>query len=54
MRCNRLAPTFETAFGICIGCRLCALLYRDKAQLCPGGVCELPPQQIPRVSGAQV
>ena len=26
---------FETAFGICLGCQLYALLYREKAQYCP-------------------
>jgi len=30
---------FETAFGICIGCSIYNLFNRDKAQLCPGGVC---------------
>ncbi|MCG6656617.1 DUF4395 domain-containing protein [Halomonas campisalis] len=32
---------FETAFGICIGCKLYNLVFREKAQLCPGGVCML-------------
>ncbi len=32
---------FETAFGICIGCKLYNLISREKAQLCPGGVCGL-------------
>lgn len=34
---------FETAFGICIGCNIYNLFRRDKAQFCPGGVCEAPP-----------
>jgi len=34
---------FETAFGICIGCKVYNALNRDKAQRCPGGVCEVPP-----------
>lgn len=34
---------FETAFGICIGCKVYNLFNKEKAQLCPGGVCELPP-----------
>ncbi len=34
---------FETAFGICIGCKLYNLFNRNQAQLCPGGVCEVPP-----------
>lgn len=33
---------FETAFGICLGCKLYNVFNRDKAQLCPGGVCEVP------------
>lgn len=32
---------FETAFGICIGCKVYNLFNKDKAQLCPGGVCEV-------------
>lgn len=32
---------FETAFGICIGCKLYNLAFKEKAQLCPGGVCSL-------------
>jgi hypothetical protein len=34
---------FETAFGICLGCKVYNLFNRNKAQLCPGGVCEVPP-----------
>jgi len=34
---------FETAFGICIGCKLYNLFNKDQAQLCPGGVCEVEP-----------
>ena len=36
---------FETAFGICLGCKLYNVFNRDKAQLCPGGVCEVPAQK---------
>lgn len=32
---------FETAFGICIGCKIYNLFNKEKAQLCPGGVCEI-------------
>jgi hypothetical protein len=32
---------FETAFGICIGCKLYALFMKDKAQYCPGEVCDI-------------
>jgi hypothetical protein len=34
---------FESAFGICIGCKLYNALNKDQAQLCPGGVCEVEP-----------
>jgi hypothetical protein len=44
---------FETAFGICIGCRLYNLFSKDLAQLCPGGVCELPREARPRTGAAQ-
>lgn len=33
---------FETAFGICIGCRLYNLIWPGQAQLCPGGSCPMP------------
>lgn len=33
---------FESAFGICIGCKLYNWLYPGQAQLCPGGVCDAP------------
>lgn len=35
---------FEAAFGICIGCKLYNLFTKQNAQLCPGGVCEVPAQ----------
>ncbi len=34
---------FETAFGICIGCKLYNALHKEQAQLCPGGVCDYVP-----------
>lgn len=33
---------FEAAFGICLGCKLYNMFNKDQAQLCPGGVCEVP------------
>jgi hypothetical protein len=33
---------FESAFGICLGCKLYNLFNKEQAQLCPGGVCEVP------------
>jgi hypothetical protein len=32
---------FEAAFGICIGCKVYNWFNKEKAQLCPGGVCEV-------------
>jgi hypothetical protein len=34
---------FESAFGICLGCKVYNLFNKDKAQLCPGGACEAMP-----------
>ncbi len=31
---------FESSFGICLGCLVYRLIYREKAQYCPGEVCE--------------
>ena len=45
---------FETAFGICIGCKLYNLFSKDDAQLCPGGVCEVPSAKGPGASVAQI
>ena len=39
---------FETAFGICLGCKLYNLFNKEQAQLCPGGVCEVPAQRMGR------
>lgn len=32
---------FESAFGICLGCKLYSWIYKEKAQYCPGEVCEI-------------
>lgn len=32
---------FETSFGICIGCKVYGLIYKEKAQYCPGEVCDV-------------
>ncbi|MDP3823828.1 MAG: DUF4395 domain-containing protein [Burkholderiales bacterium] len=34
---------FETAFGICVGCKVYNWLNKDQAQLCPGDVCDYVP-----------
>lgn len=33
---------FESAFGICVGCKIYNLFHREKAKYCSGGVCESP------------
>jgi hypothetical protein len=45
---------FESAFGICIGCKVYNLFSNDKAELCPGGVCEVPRAAAARVSPVQI
>ncbi len=45
---------FETSFGICIGCKVYSLIYRDRAQYCPGEVCDVKARQdIQKTSPAQ-
>ncbi len=42
---------FESAFGICLGCSFYNIIYREKAQYCPGEVCETSSgSEIQRVS----
>jgi hypothetical protein len=36
---------FESAFGICLGCKFYSLFYREKAQYCPGEVCDVKSRQ---------
>ena len=46
---------FESAFGICLGCKFYPLLFKEKARLCPGEVCDKRSKQdIQKVSGAQL
>lgn len=45
---------FETAFGICIGCRIYNAFNTEKARLCPGNACEVPAASVPSASLAQV
>src|SRR6478735_8015431 len=46
---------FESAFGICLGCKFYPLFHREKARLCPGEVCDQRSKQnIQKVSGLQV
>jgi len=45
---------FETAFGICVGCKIYAWVYKDEAQYCPGEVCEIHArQEIQKISKVQ-
>lgn len=36
---------FESAFGICLGCIVYKLIYKEKAQYCPGEVCDVKSRQ---------
>lgn len=45
---------FEAAFGICIGCKIYNTFNKEKAQLCPGGVCEVLTERAPPAGLAQM
>ena len=46
---------FESVFGICLGCKFYSLFYREKAQYCPGEVCERKDrQEIQKTSWLQI
>jgi hypothetical protein len=46
---------FESAFGICLGCKFYPLFFKEKAQYCPGEVCEVKvKQEIQKTSKLQV
>jgi hypothetical protein len=46
---------FEAAFGICLGCKFYSLIYKEKAQYCPGEVCEVKDRHaIQKTSWSQV
>jgi len=36
---------FESAFGICLGCWFYGLIYKEKAQYCPGEICDVKNKQ---------
>lgn len=36
---------FESAFGICLGCLFYGWFYKEKAQYCPGEVCDVKAKQ---------
>ncbi len=46
---------FESAFGICLGCLVYGWFYKEKAQYCPGEVCDIKKkQEIQKVSIWQI
>jgi hypothetical protein len=46
---------FESVFGICLACKVYRLIYGEKAQYCPGEVCDVKAKQpIQKTSGAQL
>ncbi|MEO8173689.1 MAG: DUF4395 domain-containing protein [Sediminibacterium sp.] len=46
---------FESAFGICLGCKFYKMFYKEKAQYCPGEVCDIRSKhEIQKTSVVQV
>jgi hypothetical protein len=46
---------FESAFGICIGCKVYPFIYKEKAQYCPGEVCDIKSRHdIQKTSASQM
>ena len=46
---------FEAAFGICLGCKFYPLFYKEKAQYCPGEICDTKAKQhIQKTSAVQL
>jgi hypothetical protein len=46
---------FESVFGICLGCLFYNLVYKEKAQHCPGEICEVKDKHdIQKVSLLQI
>jgi Domain of unknown function (DUF4395) len=46
---------FETSFGICLGCMIYNAFTKNKAQLCPGEVCEIKEKhEIQKINLAQL
>jgi Domain of unknown function (DUF4395) len=46
---------FESAFGICLGCKFYPLFFKGKIQYCPGEVCEVKDRhEIQKINGLQV
>lgn len=46
---------FETAFGICLGCKIYNKFHKEKAKLCPGWVCEIKQkEEIQKINNIQI
>ena len=46
---------FESAFGICLGCKFYSIFYKGKTQYCPGEVCDRKAKQaIQKTSWVQL
>jgi Domain of unknown function (DUF4395) len=46
---------FESAFGICLGCKFYSIFYKEKASYCPGEICDAKSKQdIQKTSIAQL
>ena len=45
---------FESAFGICLGCKFYPLFFKERARFCPGEVCDVRSKHdIQKTSGTQ-
>lgn len=45
---------FEASFGICLGCKVYPWIYKEKAQYCPGEVCDVKSRhEIQKTSAVQ-
>jgi Domain of unknown function (DUF4395) len=46
---------FETAFGICLGCKFYVMFYKEKARYCPGEFCDVKSKKsIQKTSRVQI
>ncbi len=46
---------FESAFGICLGCKMYNYVYKNSAKYCAGGVCEIrAKEEVQKFSAVQI
>lgn len=46
---------FESAFGICLGCKFYSMFHKEKTQYCPGEICDVKAkQEIQKTSLLQI